>query len=96
MTVHPAIRLASAARLGTISSSPLTPRPAGDRRRRARDAVRRAGGAVLDRVGDRAAVATGARVAELADELARVRAELRAEVELLRAELEARDADGRS
>lgn len=93
--MHPAIRVASAVRLGaTAPSSPSTPGPGGARLRRARDAVRRVAGPVVDRVGDRAAAATGARVAELGDELARVRAELMAEIELLRAELEGREAEG--
>jgi hypothetical protein len=43
-------------------------------------------------VGDRAATATAGQVEQLRDELERTRAELRAEIELLRTELEARDA----
>lgn len=95
--MHPAIRLARAVRPGTTASSAPSPTATGsahDRRRRARNAVRRAGGAVLDRMGDRVAAATGAQVVALGDELARVRAELMAEIELLRAELDARDAGG--
>jgi len=88
--VHPAIRLASAIRLG----APPVPveDPPGDLRSRARAVVRRAGGTVLDRVGDRAAAATADQVDQLRDELERVRAELAAEIELVRAEVEARDA----
>lgn len=68
---------------------------------RARHAVstqgKRAAGAVLDRVGARAAEAlhddllvSRAEVAALRDELARTRAELTAEIELLRAEVAGR------
>ena len=90
--MHPAIRIASATRLGA------PPAPAGDdvpppagATARARALVRRAGGAVLDRVGDRAAAATADQVDQLREELDRTRSELRAEIELLRAELAARD-----
>jgi hypothetical protein len=90
--VHPAIRIASATRLGA------PPAPDGDdappapgATARARALVRRAGGAVLDRVGDRAAAATADQVDQLREELDRTRRELRAEIELLRAELAARD-----
>jgi hypothetical protein len=96
VTVHPAIRLASTVRLG---AEPAEPAPAGDDAppapgvpARARALVRRAGGAVLDRVGDRAAAATAGQVDQLREELDRTRAELTAEIELLRAELSARDA----
>lgn len=85
--MHPAIRLASAVRLGADAPPPP---PAPGAGARARALVRRAGGAVLDRVGDRAAAATAGEVAALREELARTRAELEAEIELLRAELEGR------
>ncbi len=92
MTLHPAIRLASATRLGAPppDDAPEAPGPAG----RARAAARHAAGRVLDRVGDRAAAATAGQVEQLRDELDRTRAELQAEIELLRAELEARDRPG--
>lgn len=89
--MHPAIRLSSITRLGAPPAPTAEPTPPGATGR-ARTAVRRAGGAVLDRVGDRAAAATAGQVEQLRDELERTRAELRAEIELLRTELEARDA----
>lgn len=89
--MHPAIRIASVTRLGA------PPAPEGDdapaaagASARAKALVRRAGGAVLDRVGDRAAAATAGQVDQLRDELDRTRSELRAEIELLRAELASR------
>jgi hypothetical protein len=88
--VHPAIRIASATRLGATAD----PAPEGDdvppapgATARAKALVRRAGGAVLDRVGDRAAAATAGQVDQLREELDRTRSELRAEIEHLRAEL---------
>lgn len=91
MTAHPAIRDASAVRLGATAPAPETPPGPTDR---ARAAIRRAGGVVLDRIGDRAATATAGQVEILRDELERTRAELRAEIELLRAEIEGRDRPG--
>ncbi|HEV7721770.1 MAG TPA: hypothetical protein VGO60_10815 [Iamia sp.] len=90
MIVHPAIRTASAVRLG----APPAPDgddapPASGAATRAKALVRRAGGAVLDRVGNRAAAATAGQVDQLRDELDRTRTELQAEIELLRAELAA-------
>lgn len=90
MSLHPAIRLASATRLGAEVPSAVD-EPAGPAAR-VRAAARHAAGRVLDRVGDRAAQATAGELDELRDELDRTRAELRAEIELLRAELEAREA----
>ncbi|WCO65503.1 hypothetical protein PO878_13450 [Iamia majanohamensis] len=89
MTLHPAIRLASATHLGAPppDDTPAAEGPTA----RARAAARHAAGRVLDRVGDRAAAATAGQVEQLRDELERTRAELMAEIELLRAELEARD-----
>ncbi len=88
--MHPAIRLASAVRLGADpgpDAAPAdVPAPPGASAR-AKALVRRAGGAVLDRVGDRAAAATAAQVDQLREELDRTRRELQAEIELLRAEL---------
>lgn len=94
--MHPAIRLASVTRLG----APPAPEggdvpPAPGAVRRARALVRRAGGAVLDRVGDRAAAATADQVDQLRAELERAQRELRAEIELLRAELAATAGAGR-
>jgi len=89
--VHPAIRIASATRLGAspVPAGGDVP-PAHGATARAKAFVRRAGGAVLDRVGDRAASATAEQVDQLREELDRTRSELRAEIELLRAELAAR------
>jgi hypothetical protein len=89
--VHPAIRTASATRLGAPPDPgnddvPAAPGAA----TRAKALVRRAGGAVLDRVGDRAAAATADQVDQLREELDRTRRELQAEIELLRAELASR------
>ena len=89
--MHPAIRRASLVHLGAPPVPADAPAPGAGAGARARAVVRRAGGAVLDRVGDRAAAATAGQVEQLRDELERTRAELRAEIELLRAELEARD-----
>lgn len=90
--MHPAIRIASATRLGAppVPDGDDAPPTAGATAR-AKALVRRAGGAVLDRVGDRAAAATADQVDQLREELDRTRSELRAEIELLRAELAARD-----
>lgn len=85
--MHPAIRTLSAAHLGATAAD--APPPPGGATGRAKAAVRRVGGAVLDRVGDRAAAATADQVEQLRDELDRTRAELHAEIELLRAEVEA-------
>lgn len=87
--MHPAIHLSSVAALseGGADDAPVPPSSPVDR---AKAVARRAGGAVLDRVGDRAAAATSAQVDQLRDELARTRAELQAEIELLRAELDGR------
>jgi len=102
--VHPAIRTASATRLGATASPGPRAEEAPSAARtsaRARALVRRAGGAVLDRVGDRAAAATAGQVDQLREELDRARRELQAEIELLRAELAAvrpaadRSAEGR-
>lgn len=97
--MHPAIRLASAARLGAIATEATgagagaddAPSAPAGATARAKALVRRAGGAVLDRVGDRAAAATSAEVDRLRADLERTRVELTAEIELLRAELAARD-----
>lgn len=93
--MHPAIRLTSVAALGAApeaaAADEAPPPPAsavGRARARAEAVARRAGAAVLDRVGDRAAAATSTQVDQLRDELARTRAELTAEIELLRAELD--------
>lgn len=86
--MHPAIRIASVTRLGAPpgpEGDDATPAPGASARAKA--LVRRAGGAVLDRVGDRAAAATAGQVDQLREELDRTRSELRAEIELLRAEL---------
>lgn len=94
--MHPAIRLASATRLGARPApggGDAPPAPGAARRVRA--LVRRAGGAVLDRVGDRAAAATADQVDQLRVELERVQRELRAEIELLRAELASAAGSGR-
>lgn len=89
--MHPAIRLSSVTRLGGPPPPPPSDdQPAGSTAR-ARAVVRRGAGRVLDRVGDRAAAATATQVEQLRDELDRTRAELQSEIELLRAELEARD-----
>ncbi len=87
--MHPAIRLASLTRLGAQSPAEQAP-SAGDEEGRVRSVARRTAGRVLDRVGDRAAAATATQVEQLRDELDRTRAEMRAEVALLRAELDAR------
>lgn len=100
--MHPAIRTASAARLGATAAGAASsagaaspadeaPAPPGTAAR-AKALVRRAGGAVLDRVGDRAAAATAGQVDQLREELDRTRRELQAEIELLRAELAGREA----
>ncbi len=93
--MHPAIRLASAARLGATAAEAVgaddAPPPPPGATARAKALVRRAGGAVLDRVGDRAAAATAGQLDQLRADLERTRAELTAEIELLRAELAARD-----
>jgi hypothetical protein len=94
--MHPAIRTLSATHLGATTTADEPPPAAGGVGGRARAAVRRVGGAVLDRVGDRAASATAEQVEQLRDELERTRAELGAEVELLRAELEALRDEGRA
>lgn len=86
--MHPAIRLASVAALGAATPPPAEEPPGAAARARA--TVRRLGGAVLDRVGDRAAAANAEELDRLREELARTRAELEAEIELLRAELEGR------
>lgn len=95
--MHPAIRTASAARLASTTAATADPGPAADEpasppgtAARAKALVRRAGGVVLDRVGDRAAAATAGQVDQLREELDRTRSELQAEIELLRAELAAR------
>ncbi|MGI8936806.1 MAG: hypothetical protein ACR2JF_01080 [Iamia sp.] len=85
--MHPAIRLASLTRLG--AESPSAP-PSEEGGGRVRTVARRAAGRVLDRVGDRAAAATATQVEQLRDELDRTRAEMRAEIALLRAELDAK------
>lgn len=87
--MHPAIRLASAVRLGATAAGPGddAPPPPEGAAARAKALARRAGGAVLDRVGDRAAAATAGQVDQLRAELDRTRTELQAEIELLRAEL---------
>lgn len=93
--MHPAIRTASAVRLGATAAPPADDvPPAPGTAARAKALVRRAGGAVLDRVGDRAAAATAGQVDQLREELERTRSELRAEIELLRAELASREGPG--
>jgi hypothetical protein len=84
--VHPAINPISASHLSPAAARTASPGPP-----KRRGLLRRVGGGVLDRVGDRAAAASAAQVEHLRDELDRTRAELRAELALLRAELEARD-----
>lgn len=98
--MHPAIRTASATRLAATTTSASTtaapgpavddPAPPPGTAARAKALVRRAGGVVLDRVGDRAAAATAGQVDQLREELDRTRSELQAEIELLRAELASR------
>lgn len=88
--MHPAIRIASTTRLGADAPGETPddgPTTAPGAAARAKALVRRAGGAVLDRVGDRAATATAGQVDQLREEFDRTRSELRAEIELLRAEL---------
>jgi len=89
--MHPAIRLASLPALGGDGAADEDTPPSGGPAvlDRARRAARRTGGAVLDRIGDRAARSTAAEVAALRAELARTRSELEAEIALLRAELDA-------
>ncbi len=89
--MHPAIRLASAVRLG--APPPPDDGPPVGTIGRTRATVRRVAGRALDRVGDRAAAATATQVEALRDDLDRTRAELQAEIELLRAELEAQEIE---
>ncbi len=91
--MHPAIRIASVAALSDAAPAAPddAPTDAPSAVGRAKALARRAGGAVLDRVGDRAAAATSAQLDQLREELVRTRAELTAEIELLRAELDGAD-----